>query len=784
MPQTPVSANVFVNSATPLTIYTAPAGRTAIVNNVQVASLLGSTFAMTLNKVSASGVVYPIAVNRASGDDVNFFTGNGTFGNAPMNALKGSITLAANESISISTTTTPAFKFPRTTTGNGIINQVTYTNGRYVAVGRNGDTSRGLVLTSTDGQNWTSQPFAVTATLLDVAGNNSTRLIAISSTLSNGFFSSNDNGVTWTQLNNLTGGHSGSPVSVKFVNNLWIIVGPNYFYTSADGTAWTLNAAFGTFIGVSNPALNNVAHDGTRYIFTCRNTTPIYSTDLTTFFNTGSLRFGSQPSGIGYYPAGNRFYACFSQGTGAEYLSSSTDGLNWSRVTGITTHPSGSTISIPTAAGGTSQNIIIQSSNFMYGFVSTNGGTSWSSYDRSSQWGGGGYTVLPAVGLGNGYYLLSQYFYDGASTYYTTNSVLTTNPATAAASGGSLSNGKTLLAVAASTGVQDGAVAIIGQDVLSTGNYFHTYTATPSSGISTTVRDSAYVGGTPVGMVYGLGKFWFVDAQTASAARVFSIDPATPTVLNFVTTISTSNTAVALSFINGRLCVYVNNVSSLAPVVHTSTDGINWATLPIQNAAQNTFATGPVFSRQASSASMAISFTALGQVVSSTDADNWYAIPQNFLNIQSTNGNIIAQNSSTNGNTPTRYLGAFQITNPTIVTGYTQVNQRAPAQAITSLPNFVAFSNGSYFFTGGANTGIMTSLSGSIVTGSVSSTAINGQIFLDAVQGSYAIASAGSGMVIADARPSSGSTWSLGWVPDINVARSVAACSASILEIS
>jgi len=169
MAQTPISATSLVGSTTPTTLYTVPAGATAVVKSVLTSSLIGGFPIMTVNKVTG-GTTYPIVVEQVSG----YNSSNNYQAVKSNNLLSGPITLTAGQSLSVSTTTSPAYKFPTTyspTTNPGQrVNNINYLNGQYIAVGYDNSVQLGLVLTSPDGITWTARtPGDTTVTLLSIS---------------------------------------------------------------------------------------------------------------------------------------------------------------------------------------------------------------------------------------------------------------------------------------------------------------------------------------------------------------------------------------------------------------------------------------------------------------------------------------------------------------------------------------------------------------------------------------------------------------------------------------
>lgn len=231
MAQTPISASVAVLSDTPVTLYTVPSGKTAIVKAVIPTVLLASNTAnFTVNK-NSNGSVIPVVLNQTN----TYVSATGGTTTYTPNLLSAPITLTSGESISISTSGTAFYKLPLTYTNSQYqIANITYANNRYMAVGYDSGNLKGLVLTSTDGTTWVKQTFTG-STLTNVCYGNS--LWVATSTSIGVIYKSADNGVTWTEIS-----HTASSLyNVTYQNNLFVAVGANgKGITSSDGTTWTL----------------------------------------------------------------------------------------------------------------------------------------------------------------------------------------------------------------------------------------------------------------------------------------------------------------------------------------------------------------------------------------------------------------------------------------------------------------------------------------------------------------------------------------------------------------
>lgn len=278
MPQTPKSASVVFSSTTPTTIYTVPSGATAVVKSVLSASAIGGFPSVTINKVSG-GVTYPITVNAPIGYQATSGTGFAYPGDTTLNLLNGPITLAAGESISISTSTAGQYKFPAATfasTSPGFkIANINYVNGFYVAVGFDSVTGFGLILTSPDGNTWTRRTFNNAINLTDIAFGNGFYVV-VGRNSGNRIFHSTDL-ATWTarsipnyNLNCVTFGNG------KFVagGN-----GGRALYTATNDPTSTWTAVL---MNANSQEINTVLTIGTTWAFGSAGEYS-YTTDLVTY---------------------------------------------------------------------------------------------------------------------------------------------------------------------------------------------------------------------------------------------------------------------------------------------------------------------------------------------------------------------------------------------------------------------------------------------------------------------------------------------------------------------
>lgn len=271
MAQTPISATALVGSTTPTTLYTVPAGATAVVKSVLTSSLLGSFPNMTVNKVSG-GTTYPITVEQPSGTNA----ASGYPITKTRNLLEGPITLTAGEALSVSTTATPNYKFPTTyspTTNPGQrVNNMNYLNGQYIAVGYDNSVQLGLVLTSPDGITWTKQTFPFYMIITDIGFDGTNYVVC--GTSNQGYIYYSTNLSSWTQV---ASGTSTDMFCITYGNSKWLMGGSSGAYAYATTpTSWTVGSLAGT------PVINAVLAISTNFAFGTDGTYR-YTSDFTTF---------------------------------------------------------------------------------------------------------------------------------------------------------------------------------------------------------------------------------------------------------------------------------------------------------------------------------------------------------------------------------------------------------------------------------------------------------------------------------------------------------------------
>lgn len=327
MAQTPISASVLYNSTTPTTIYTVPTGKTAVVKGVLASSLTTTVDTVTLNKVSG-GTTYPLVQNQASG----YITQSGTYyvvnGVQTINLLQSPITLAAGDSISISTTTGSYYKTPLANyTSTNKIGNIAYLNGNYIVVGQDTTTGYGLILTSTDGITYTQRSFPFSFSLTNV-------------TYGNGYYVvCNDTGgaihystdlVTWTQVSLPS---TVSCYAITYGGGKFVTGGGSgrSYYATTTPLSWTLATVFNT------NTIYAISYIGTNYFYG-NSGVSYYTADFSTYTQPYVYMIGGNSAGRSgnFIVSNNKIMATNALVAGTypnTFMTTSTNGVSWSNVT-------------------------------------------------------------------------------------------------------------------------------------------------------------------------------------------------------------------------------------------------------------------------------------------------------------------------------------------------------------------------------------------------------------------------------------------------------------------
>lgn len=325
MAQTPISATAFYNSLTPTTIYTVPAGKTAVVKGVLGASLITTFDTINVNKVTG-GITQPLVKNQTSGYITQSSQYYSLQGVSSVNLLPMPITLSAGESISVSSSGTSAYKAETViNNSNYKIANIVHLNGNYIAVGRDNGTGTGLILTSTDGITYTRRTFNTGVTITNAVFGNGYYVVCNST---GGTVHHSTDLVTWTQATLPT---TFACYTIAFGNNTFITGGASgrSYYATATPLSWTAATVF-----KSSDTINEIASIGTNYFYGTSGIS-YFTSDFTNFTQPYvALASGTnQPTGTGLAVSNNKIlYTNSAAPAGAQntFLRTSTDGALWS----------------------------------------------------------------------------------------------------------------------------------------------------------------------------------------------------------------------------------------------------------------------------------------------------------------------------------------------------------------------------------------------------------------------------------------------------------------------
>ncbi len=272
MAQTPISATAVYNSSTPTTIYTVPAGRTAVVKGVLATSVVSTFDQVTLNKVSG-GATYPIVINAYTGWDIATSSYYYERENKAVNLLSSPITLGAGDSISISTAGTPYYKAELVLNSSTYkITNITYLNGYYVVLGNDTADASGLILTSTDGITYTRRTTSFIGTFSNATFGNGYYVVC--NTTGASIHYSTDL-VTWTSVSLPTTSPS---YAITYGGGKFVVGGDSgvSWYATSTPLSWTAATVY------SSDNINAIAYIGTDYFYGTAGTS-YYTADFTTF---------------------------------------------------------------------------------------------------------------------------------------------------------------------------------------------------------------------------------------------------------------------------------------------------------------------------------------------------------------------------------------------------------------------------------------------------------------------------------------------------------------------
>jgi hypothetical protein len=399
MPTTPISVSLGIQGQTNTTLYTVPAGRTAICRAIMAQASSNSSQSFTISKFT-NGQNYPLNMVQSSYNTPS--TGATQITGA--NLITAPITLGAGDQMRAYSSSASVYNFPSVASvgsqfgadGNtAYINYIKYGNGIYMAVGYTA--SGGFVSTSTDCVTWTQKASAVglTSNFSHIEYTNGI-WVGIKENSSGSIFYSTDNGTTWTYATSVS---SYSPTCVYSGNNTFVIsVGTNVIY-STNGSTWTAASGLSTFLAATGYGVNNVGWTGSHWIVSNAYGS-LATTDFTNWSGFGGNGFMENNTAVGwtsltYSSAYGKYYAAKNI-INVPNIGSSTTGILWDRTT-IT----GMTVGKVAVAGSNPVLIACPQTALSIRYKSTDGST-WTSGTDSL-----GYTGR-VWGLENGYFLTFQ----------------------------------------------------------------------------------------------------------------------------------------------------------------------------------------------------------------------------------------------------------------------------------------------------------------------------------------------------------------------------------------
>jgi hypothetical protein len=249
-----------------------PAGKTAVVKGVLASSLTTSSDVVTLNKVSG-GTTYPITRGQSTG----YATSSSTYyvlpGVGSVNLLQSPITLAAGDSISISTTGTSYYKTEKAVNStNYRIGNIAFLNGNYIAVGIDNSTGASLILTSTDGITYIRQTISALVYLTNVTYGNGYYVVC---NATGGTIHYSTDLVTWTAVSLPT---TNACYAITYGGGKFVTGGANgaSYYATSTPLSWTASTIF------NGNVIYSIAYIGTNYFFGVAGTS-YYTADFTTY---------------------------------------------------------------------------------------------------------------------------------------------------------------------------------------------------------------------------------------------------------------------------------------------------------------------------------------------------------------------------------------------------------------------------------------------------------------------------------------------------------------------
>jgi hypothetical protein len=396
MAQTPISVSVGIPGQTNTTIYTVPAGKTAIVKGVMGTNADNGTQTFTISKEIA-GQNFPIAASQ-SPVVVNATGGTNVRG---VNLIGAPVTMAAGNQLKAFSNLASLYNLPNvstagTTAADGSFYSIfgnTFANGIYMAVGS--CASGAYVATSPDAVTWTQQTSALpfNARLDRISCNGSVWVASNSQSSGGAVIRSANNGVTWS-IGVVVAASTNIRQIINNGSTFLVATTAGRVYSSTNGTTWTESTGYNTITGSAFPEINNIGWSGTHWIIDGAFGS-VASADLTTWFGYVTPNVGRSSNTFysnAWSPAYNRYYTCRNNNNVPNILSSP-NGFLW------TVLSTANIVPYKINCAGTNPVLLgVTSGSSVTRFKSTDGVTFTTATDSSS-W------VGPVHGLENGFFL-------------------------------------------------------------------------------------------------------------------------------------------------------------------------------------------------------------------------------------------------------------------------------------------------------------------------------------------------------------------------------------------
>jgi hypothetical protein len=556
MPTTPISVSTGILSVSNTTIYTVPAGRTAIVKAISGVPVTSGNVSLTVSK-NSGGQNYVVVNNQAS-NRTPATGGTETFSN---NVLQAPLTLGASEQLKVYTSFGDAYSLPSVSTAgttaadgsNYTIGATLFANGIYMGVGN--CTSGAYVATSTDAITWTQRvgalPFGSSWNML--CCNGSVWVAANKNSTQGTVYYSSDNGVTWGAAVVVSGAFNCNQIvsngSLFFMN-----FNNGKVYSSSNGSTWTESTSYYTAVGSINTPIYNVGWTGSHWLvnnqFGC-----LASADLTTWFGYAGASLGRNFANMystEYSSAYGKFYTSRND-TNLPNIFSSSSGLLWENIY------SGAFTPYKVNCAGSNTVLIAVGSSGTTAVLKSTDGSTWATATVQGSYAG------PMWGLENGYYFTML---DQAST---DACMISTDPTVSTGTTRGNQTSGFICRNAAADPVSGKWVGV-GDE----GTNIYILGGTSGTNIGTTFNPSLTVGaaGTPVSVCWSAADGYFYMITTTG--RVYKSTAYNSTWTFVVASIGSSSGTQSIKAVGTTLYVVSSSQTNTVWISSTLTGGASW----------------------------------------------------------------------------------------------------------------------------------------------------------------------------------------------------------------